>query len=318
MALAAAVPFLAALPHLPDTLPIVVLMQSLPVLAYALAWVVCLALAALLWRAARWPVLAALATAVLLGGRALMPSAVADAPAAFTVATFNTDFWDQHGETEGLEAAFAAIDADVLLLQEHFYLDPPDVFEPIDRAHLLVSCCDYPHVFVDGDLVVASRFPGVDHSHPDPNVQRLTLEIEGRAVEVVNVHNPVHVTLYDSILTEAFWDFARDAAAARSLVYEAVDEALADARASERSALVGGDFNATAMMPSLRRSVLGPLGRDPLAHLDGSFPVGLPLWRIDHVVSTPDLPIACASMPATPVSDHRPVRCTVTRAASGA
>lgn len=227
------------------------------------------------------------------------------------VVSFNTLHWDTGGGSEALREMLAAFEADILLLQEQSNARGPHDVVPIDGRPDLQACCDYPYLFSRGGLLVASRFPGRILAQASEDVLLVELAVGHRRVLVANVHNPVHLSLHHlrrAPFSAAFFAFTRSAVERRGRVYELMRGL---AQRSE-PVIVGGDFNATALMSGFRRSVFLPLGGRLADLFPGSFPSAIPLVRIDHILASAHFARSCSVMPdPDPVSDHRPLGCRV-------
>ena len=216
------------------------------------------------------------------------------------VATWNTEYWDQTEGSAPLGQELAGLDADVLLLQEHLYWDaargkPVE----IDRAELLRDCCAYPYIWQNGELVIASRRQGaigvVDGAHI------LVVTIDG--VRFLNVHVPVHITRLHSPAKAPFWHFLFAAAEERASLFQI----LADLGQGAPRTVIGGDFNATFLMPGMRKLAW----QYNMTAWPPTFPNGnIRLWRLDHLGDTANSLTDCVSPEvAHAISDHLPIIC---------
>lgn len=302
-ALAGLVVATLGVPLIGDAWPGALLLQSVPEAPYAVA--AALILGAALWRWAG----AGAAAAAGLAGAAVLALPGAGAPDVrdgmfLRVATWNTEYWDQTEGSEELGRLLAGLDADVLLLQEHLHWDAAARQTiAVDRAGLLRDCCGYGYVWQEGELITASRVRG--HRADEAADHVLAVEIGG--VRFLNVHVPVHVTRLHSPSEAAFWRFLSAASEERTGVFKAIEE-LAGAR---HRTVIGGDFNATLLMPAMRRLAW----RFDLAAWPPTFPNGrLPLWRLDHLGDSAGGLSGCVS-PRVPraASDHLPVVCDLAR-----
>ncbi len=302
---------LLALPIASDRIVLVSLAQSVPPVGWLFGVAVGVGYGSERWLVGRFGELATLTmlvAVIAVVGRAT--SIAAEPPAgvpSMKVATWNTEFWDQDKDLEVFGDQLAGLEADILLLQEHIHWDDEaERIVPIQRADVLGDCCGYEHIEVHGELVVASRFPIRPISTENDYVQIVDVVTPEGPVRVANIHLPVHVTMLASPLSGDFYDYTRDALADRSAAVGVAERQLD----TDRSELIlGGDFNATVLSPSLR-GLLSQLDAGLLNLGPGTFPASSPLWQLDHLVTSSGLARDCSVVALDqPISDHRPITC---------
>jgi len=230
----------------------------------------------------------------------------------FNVVSWNTEYWDQIEGPRSLGDRLRTLASDILLLQEHVYLNTQNnTLMEINQSTLLEKCCGYKNVWAKGELVVASKFRGEIVEVADPFVLAVELTINSRKVVVVNVHVPVHVDVSKSFLTKAFWDHQAAAIKRRSSTFRSISALLK----SNKSIVIGGDFNSTLLMPTFRRSVLYETGSSFRDIFQLTFPANStvpPLWKLDHLVGISIAQHRCRVITQLDKdqSDHYPVSCS--------
>lgn len=303
------VAFLGALavPFLPSAWPAASLLQSFPVVPFLVTLALMLAYLGRLILANRF-VLAGLCAA---GAAAFLQDPLGQSTPnlqELRVVSWNTEYWDQNEGTDALVAALRALDADVLLLQEHLYWDPvSSSTKAIDGANILSECCGFKHVWQQGELVTASRLPGIQAADaPDEFI--LLVSIKGTTF--ANVHVPVHITWFFPPTDQRFWKYLSAAASQRYKTFAALENVLDHAE----PVVVGGDFNATMLMPQMRTVA----HRTNLSALPLTFPNGkLPLWKLDHLGDSADRVSNCQTVSISPdLSDHLPLACNLNMGAA--
>ncbi len=230
-----------------------------------------------------------------------------------TVVSWNTEYWDQDKDLNAFKSQLAALDADVLFLQEHIHWDnAQDEVRPIERTDVLADCCGYEYIETAGELVVASRFPSRAEPTGNDYVQVVEIDAPLGQLRAINVHLPVHVTLLSSPLSSEFYDYTRNALASRQDAVRTAEHHIV----GRQHVVLGGDFNATALSPSTR-SLLRPLDVGLVDLFASSFPTRSPLWRLDHLATTSDLHRRCRVLDLNDaLSDHKPVSCDLGRSAT--
>ncbi|MEM8916555.1 MAG: endonuclease/exonuclease/phosphatase family protein [Pseudomonadota bacterium] len=287
---------------MPDTYGIVLLAQSVPAILYLVTLSLLSIIIATWWRSVGIAMLAGLFVSGALIMSQRFESEVANPTnQPIRIATWNTHYWDRDEGKEAFRNYIQSLDADILLLQEWMVDD--DGTPPPPEATRLEACCGYPYIWHQGRMVIASRLPGELEQTDHPRVLAVTIE----DVRLVNTHIPVHFSARTGFLGPAFWSYVNRTAGERQLVHAAA-EAQID---RNQHALLAGDFNATALMPSTRRLLSKPSGLGWLAAMQPTFPYDrLALWRLDHMVASPGLLRNCTVGPSNPVaSDHKPILC---------
>lgn len=291
-----------AVPFLPASWPAASLIQSVPTLPFLAA--ICLMLAFLGRRLlSKRYVLAGLCVA----GSAPFIEAPGDPsqPRAqeLRVVSWNTEYWDQNEGTAALASALRALDADVLMLQEHLYWDAAsETTQDIDKYDILRTCCGFSHVWRQGELVTASRLPGSQNVDVS---DEFVLLVSIGGTTFANVHVPVHITQLYALTDQRFWDFLSAASVKRSMTFSALETVLD----GTEPVVVGGDFNATLLMPQMRKVAR----RANLSALPLTFPnTGLPLWKLDQLGDSADRVSDCHTVSISEdLSDHLPLACTL-------
>lgn len=297
----------------------------------------------------RWRMAVVLVAAGALGagGSGLNPAALWHEPGpappdAITVVSWNTEFWDQAWRTggRGYEPDFyrhlRGLDADVYLLKEYLYMDDakplaPEHARTIDRLGQVRNALPGYQVAVSGKQITVSRYPivaqrGLDMRRWLPadlrvaprsvadypgyfsETFRTDLLVNGSVMSFYNVH--VSQPAVDLRLHRAATREADRAAYHRQLAsYRALR---ADVAANPNPVVVGADLNTSPAMGMLEE--LPDRLVDHSAALSSPYPWtwmvgGYPLWRIDWVLSTPDVAVHRYELldPAG-MSDHRVLR----------
>jgi endonuclease/exonuclease/phosphatase family metal-dependent hydrolase len=299
MVLAGLLAVMLGVPLIDDRLPPALLLQSVPDVPYLGILGLILLMLVWYWVGARYVGIIGLVgiVAIVLPGPDVLER---QSGTTLRVATWNTEYWDQTEGSTALGQVLAGLNADVLMLQEHLYWDAArGKTVEIDRAELLRECCGYAYIWQNGELVTASRLQGdigvADGAHI------LVVTIEG--VRFLNVHVPVHITRLHSPARAPFWHFLSEAAEERAALFQTLAE-LGD---SAPRNVIGGDFNATFLMPGMRKLAL----QYNLTAWPPTFPNGtIRLWRLDHLGDTANSLADCASPEvAHAISDHLPIIC---------
>jgi endonuclease/exonuclease/phosphatase family metal-dependent hydrolase len=231
----------------------------------------------------------------------------------FTVVAFNAHWGiGRYGATRGVRFDVAELirswDADIAIVPESFrFRDGTSIVDPLaDHGYALerVEFMDLalrldPSGIRDGaprhgtwELAICSRFPVLERSpivlrkvKADPVPERkalsVTVEIDGRAVEIVGLHTSSRLHVFAPV---------RHLLSARPHLGRGMPQVIA------------GDFNfwgppVAALMPGWQRPVRG-----------ATWPSHRPHSQIDHVLVRGGIEALSGEvLPATP-SDHRPVR----------
>jgi endonuclease/exonuclease/phosphatase family metal-dependent hydrolase len=265
---------------------------------------------------------------------------------AITLVSWNTEFWDQDWITDGrldaddLYRYLRSLDADVYLLHEYLHLNDaaPDIHAKAVRIDDLARLRrEFPgyEIAVAGEQLTLSRFPivarrGLEITRwlpPDlravppalaafpasytTEALRTDIAVHGTTVSLYNahVHQPPHEPL---VYRGADREANRYNHARRVASYRALNE---DVRDNPHPVVVGADLNTS---PAMRmRRLLPERLVDHTRALDSVYPAtwradGTPLWRIDWLLTTPDVAVHRYEMldPAG-LSDHRAQRAVV-------
>ncbi|MFD9597176.1 endonuclease/exonuclease/phosphatase family protein [Kitasatospora sp. NPDC059973] len=273
-----------------------------PPLLFLAVPVLLLALAVVTRPSRRWlvPVVVALLLAGLprtgLNPAALLPGRDRAPGPAFTVFSWNTEYWDTTDDPDAFYRYLRSRDADVYLLQEYlaWVQETPTRIDRLDRIRQ-----EFPgyRVAVLGELVTLSRFPVLatpavgaalpadtpwEVTFARKKVLRTDVDVHGRAVSLYNVHIPVQVDTRQSVFGGDFYRTVRAADAARREQYTALES---DAAANHHPLLIAGDFNTTPAMGDL--SGLRARFRDARSASGDLYPgswgglLGSDLWRLD-------------------------------------
>lgn len=279
-----------------------------------------LLLVARLARPAWWRVMllaaAALALGVDLAGihpAALWHREPPAGPEAVRVVSWNTEFWHQGDDPDAFYRTLRAQDADVYLLQEYVFLDSQeDPVEFDDVARLRAEFPDY-QVIAYSELVTLSRLPVVawravdaagwlsaaEHSLPPPNpafpsywttkTLRTDIRVGSGTVSFYNTHLPVPLAIDRSPVGSEFYRIIREQHGRRWANLRALT---ADLDANPEPVVLAGDLNASPAM-SLLRPLTDRLV-DASRALPSAYPgswgfAGVPLWRLDWVLTTPQV-----------------------------
>jgi endonuclease/exonuclease/phosphatase family metal-dependent hydrolase len=231
----------------------------------------------------------------------------------FTVVAFNAHWGlGRYGDARGVRFDVAALiqswDPDIAVVPESFrFRDGSGILDPLADAGYVVEQVQFmdlalrldPSGIRDGaprhgtwELAICSRFPLLERSpivlrnvKSDPVPERtalsVTVEIDGRAVEVVGLHTSSRLHVFAPV---------RHLLSARPHLGRGMPQ------------IIAGDFNfwgppVAALMPGWQRPVRG-----------ATWPAHRPHSQIDHVLVRGGIePIAGEVLGETP-SDHRPVR----------
>ncbi|MBQ1024028.1 endonuclease/exonuclease/phosphatase family protein [Micromonospora sp. C95] len=304
--------------------------DAVPPLAFALVPVILGAGAAVLrWRRRTVALLAAAALLLGAGQSGINTrrwqggdgAAPADAVRVFV---WNTDYWDEGGQTEALYRVLREADADVYLLQEYWYARSAGPTE----AALERLRAEFPgfHVVVVGELVTVSRLPvlrqaplAADDLPPavaDAGDQwryktlRTDLDVGGsRVLSMYNLHLPVQLSPDHGPFDPDFYRVLREQHAQREPQWRAL---AADVTANPHPVLLAGDLNTSPAMGDLRKLPDGL--RDAGYAMPSLYPAswadspGWPQWwRLDWAFVSPDVRVHSYRFGAGQgVSDHRP------------
>ncbi|MEV2238329.1 endonuclease/exonuclease/phosphatase family protein [Micromonospora sp. NPDC049891] len=280
----------------------------------------------------RWRTVALLATAALLlgagqsgintrrwqGGDGVAP---ADAVRVFV---WNTDYWDEGGQTEALYRVLREADADVYLLQEYWYARTAGPTETaLERLR-----AEFPgfHVVAAGELVTVSRLPvlrqaplsadGLPPAVADAGDEwryktlRTDLDVGGgRVLSTYNLHLPVQLSPDHGLFDRDFYRVLREQHAQREPQWRAL---AADVTANPHPVLLAGDLNTSPAMGDRRKLPDGL--RDASYAMPSLYPAswadspGWPQWwRLDWAFVSPGVRVHSYRFGAGQgVSDHRP------------
>ncbi|MDG6106282.1 endonuclease/exonuclease/phosphatase family protein [Dactylosporangium aurantiacum] len=257
-----------------------------------------------------------------IGGVSVANAADGTGP-GLRVFAWNTGYWGQDVPRDRFYAFLRAQDADVYLLQEYLHWDETaglDGARQVDDEAALRAAFPGYAIASRGELLTLSRRPivatppvgpdrdlagraaGFDEVFATAKVLRTDLEVGGQVVSAYNVHLPVQIDLAVSARFFALIH-ERDGARRRQLA-----GLRADLAGNAHPAIVAGDFNTSPAMGDL--AVLRDTLHDASTALyPGSWPAGLPLWRIDWTFTTAGLAADGYRLVGTDgLSDHRAQR----------
>lgn len=242
--------------------------------------------------------------------------------AGLRVFAWNTGYWGQHVPRERFYAFLQAQRADVYLLQEYLHWDEAaglDGARQVDDEAALRAAFPGYAIASRGELLTLSRLPIVARPPVGPDrdlaggagfgevfaaakVLRTDLDAGGYVISAYNVHLPVHI---DLAVSSRFFALIRERDAGRR---RQLDGLRADLAANDRPAVIAGDFNTSPAMGDLA-TLRDTLHDANTALYPGSWPAGLPLWRIDWTFTTARLVADDYRLVASDgLSDHRAQR----------
>lgn len=312
--LAVAIIFTSVLIHLPRTLPIASVLQSVPIAVYLIFSFILLLTASLRYRILGGTItifVFAISWTVAASGAISRDNTVHGLQQPLIVTTWNTQYWDQAEASTDFLRQLRELSADVLMLQEHLYKGMPAArAQFFDKSAALVQCCAFKNVWHKGELVLASDLEGEEVPVDDPFVQAVRFGENDRGFTAINVHIPVHFDVERSPFQKDFWTYVVHKHSVRLKSLTALKKLLGETDV----AVVGGDFNATVLMPSLRSSILTTTDLNLADVFSPSFPAetSVPsLWRLDLLLGRNAGPRTCTVLRVqnTFKSDHWPVRC---------
>lgn len=247
-------------------------------------------------------------------------------PKAITLVAWNTDLWDrgwglaaEPGDTDRFYRYLRELDADVYLLHEYLHYekatDSPDL-KAVQIDHLPRLRAEFPdhEIVIAGEHVTLSRLPIVgrqaldltqwlpEHLRAVPpelahfpsyyttKTLRTDVLLGGKVVSLYNahVHQPPHdVRLYRAASRTANAD-------GEALRHAALRALRADVTANPNPVVIAGDLNTSPAM-GVRRLLPDGLVDNARA-LSSLYPTSwaaddIPLWRIDWLLSTPDVAV---------------------------
>lgn len=227
-----------------------------------------------------------------------------------SITTWNTLYWDQGEDASDFEKQLSALPADVLLLQEYIHWDreAKNIIQ-LDNNPNLKDCCNYKNVWSKGELVTASNLDGIQIDVDNPFILAVEFQIHSQKLIILNVHVPVHLDVQNSIFHSNFWNFIRERIGSRKKTFSSIKSILL----REPIVIIGGDFNSTMLMSSMRDSVFSLTDFNILSMFEGSYPANGSLpnwWRLDHLLSKNVKKSHCVVKPQTLFnSDHMPINC---------
>ncbi|MET7424831.1 endonuclease/exonuclease/phosphatase family protein [Dactylosporangium sp. NPDC005555] len=219
------------------------------------------------------------------------------------VFAWNTAYWGQDVPRDRFYAFLRSQHADVYLLQEYLHWDETaglDGARQVDDEPALRAAFPGYAIAARGELLTLSRLPivasppvgpdrdladraaGFDQVFAAAKVLRTDLDAGGHTISAYNVHLPVHI---DLAVSRRFFALIRERDEGRRRQLAGLR---ADLAANHRPAIIAGDFNTSPAMGDLAalRETLDAAGT---AVYPGSWPAGLPLWRIDWTFTTAGL-----------------------------
>jgi len=243
-------------------------------------------------------------------------------PHAISVVSWNTEFWDQDWRAggKGFEPGFyrylRELHADLYLLKEYVYVVGElnaDNLTPIERLSRLREEFPGYQVAVNGEQITISRFPIVatraldmrpwlperlrvapaqlaDYPSYLAETLRTDIDVNGTLVSFYNTHTgqpPMDVRLHRAETRQANEDsFVRREASFHAL--------RADVEDNPHPVVVGADLNTSPAMGVLR--LLPPRLADHTEAVPSLYPStwlagGNDLWRIDWMLTTPDVTV---------------------------
>lgn len=168
----------------------------------------------------------------------------------------------------------------------------------------------YPYLRIEpGCCGVFSRYPILDYQTfqlGEDRAQQATLDLDGRPVDVFNVHLQMPLETTSGSLDLSSTEYVNDLRDAN------VQDLLSRLEATDTPVIVIGDFNLTDQQSSY--AALTHHLRD--AHYESGWgmgftarllPLGLPTWRIDYIFHSPQLVALRMAFGDYGASDHRPV-----------
>lgn len=231
-----------------------------------------------------------------------------------SIAVWNTQYWDQGKNQQQLSEVIKALDADVLLIQEHIYWSQTLKQKlPANNVSILERCCGYSQILKKDELVIASRFPISNVLIDAPYIQKVTLAklySAQRQLSIVNTHVPVQYDITSPPWEQSFWTHMFKALDIRHSTFDSLS------KFTNEQIFIAGDFNSTVLSPAIR----GLSSRLTSITFRPSFPNGKwipPLWTIDHIFHSKDITADCRLITSSSInipipSDHLPVRCVIT------
>ncbi|MET7394167.1 endonuclease/exonuclease/phosphatase family protein [Dactylosporangium sp. NPDC005572] len=275
---------------------------------------------------ATWLVLAGTITAGVLGwpyNGLHVRGGVSGAGPGLQVFAWNTEYWGQSVERDRFYAFLQAQRADVYLLQEYLHWDETaglDGARPVDDEAALRAAFPGYSIASRGELLTLSRFPIVARPPVGPDrdlagvaadfgqvfvaakVLRSDLDVGGHIISTYNVHLPVQI---DLAVSRRFFSLIQERDGLRRRQLAGLQSDLA---ANNRPAIIAGDFNTSPAMGDLD-ALRATLHDANTALYPGSWPAGLPLWRVDWTFTTAGLVADDYQLVATDgLSDHRAQR----------
>jgi endonuclease/exonuclease/phosphatase (EEP) superfamily protein YafD len=241
--------------------------------------------------------------------------------AGLRVFAWNTGYWGQDVPRDRFYAFLRDRHADVYLLQEYLHWDEAaglDGARQVDDEAALRSAFPGYAIASRGELLTLSRLPIVASPPVGPDrdlagvaagfgqvfatakVLRTDLDAGGgQIISAYNVHLPVHI---DLAVSRRFFALIRERDAGRQRQLAGLR---ADLAANHRPGIVAGDFNTSPAMGDLA-ALRASLHDANTALYPGSWPAGLPLWRIDWTFTTAGLTAEDYRLVAPDgLSDHR-------------
>lgn len=226
-----------------------------------------------------WPALlavCALALSLVQSGLHLPATMAPASNADIKVVQWNTQFWDSDEDASTFAARLRAMQADVLLLQEHGVPAAGDTIRGITDLDDIRAWFPGYSVAVNHDLVTVSRFP-ITRISKDPAGGALLTRIAAPRgpVTMLNVHLVAPYDLSSGPWSPAFWHATDSRGALQERQLRWVGRHVTPAT------YVAGDFNATASMRDLpdRFPGLRDVSTSPW---DGTWGPGpFLLWRVD-------------------------------------
>ncbi|MGI5240526.1 endonuclease/exonuclease/phosphatase family protein [Dactylosporangium sp. CA-139066] len=236
------------------------------------------------------------------------------------VFAWNTEYWGQNVGRDRFYAFLQAQHADVYLLQEYLHWDEAaglDGARQVDDEAALRAAFPGYSIASRGELLTLSRFPivarppvgpdrdltgrtaGFDQVFVAAKVLRSDLDVDGHIVSAYNVHLPVQI---DLAVSRRFFTLIQERDERRRRQIDGLESDLA---ANTRPAIIAGDFNTSPAMGDID-ALRATLHDANTALYPGSWPAGLPLWRLDWTFTTAGLVAGDYRLVATDgLSDHR-------------
>lgn len=199
------------------------------------------------------------------------------------ITTFNTEYW--HSSERELLTSINWSKQDIILLQEQLAFNGKSWY-PIDHRQQIKDFAKGYNVASFGEVLTLTKYPIINiKRYGEGTAIRTDLQLEDSVIiSVYNVHLPAHIYLPYLSHPTKFLSNVLENKSRRSFL---MDELLEDISSNLNPIIVGGDFNTSLAMNSIRRLKNSLNDSFALTHCTPTYGTWVIApyisWRIDYI-----------------------------------